>query len=80
MKSSIVLRAKRKRLAASNCLVPPGAEFLAWSQTQPSKLAVLVAVLSYNHLIDQHVVAFFDVVNANLRIFFDLRSFDNLSI
>jgi hypothetical protein len=34
-----------------HCLDPPGAE-LAWFENQPSKLAILVAVLRYNHLID----------------------------
>jgi hypothetical protein len=62
-----------------HCLNPPGAE-LAWFENQPGKFTILVAVLRYNHFIDQHVVAVFDVVNANLRIFSDFRSFDHFSI
>jgi hypothetical protein len=60
-------------------LDPPGAE-LAWFENQPSKLAILVAVWHYNHLINQHLVAIFNVVNANLRVFSDCRSFDHFSI
>ena len=61
-------------------LDPPGAELLAWSKNQPSKLAILVAVPRHDDLVNYHVVAVLDVVNANLRIFSDFRSFDNLSI
>src|SRR4029450_5785339 len=61
-------------------LDPPGAELLSWSKNYPSKLAILVAVPRHDDLVNYHVVAVLDVVNANLRIFSDFRSFDNLSI
>jgi hypothetical protein len=60
-------------------LDPPGAEICEPGHECPSKLTILVAVLD-DDLIDEHVVAIFDVVNVNLRIFSDFRSFDHSSI
>jgi hypothetical protein len=68
-----------KTPGAEHCLDPPGAE-LQLGTKLPSKLAILVAVPRHNDLVNYHVIAVFDVVNANLRIFSDFRSFDNPSI
>ena len=68
-----------KTPGSEHCLDPPGAE-LAWFENQPSKLAILVAGFRHDDFINEHVVALFDVVNANLRIFPDFRSFDHSSI
>jgi hypothetical protein len=45
----------------------------------PSKCATLIAI-AHDHFINQRVVAFVDVVNANLRIFSDFRGFDHSPI
>ena len=39
-----------------------------------------MALRRQDNFINYHVVALFEVVNANLRIFSDFRGFDNLSV
>ena len=70
---------KAKTPGDEHCLDPPGAE-LAWFENQPSKRAILVPDFGHDDFINDHVVAVFNVVNANLRIFSDFRSFDHFSI
>ena len=69
-----------KRLAASNRSVRQALNCYLGLRFAKQNANCLVAVLRYNHLINQHVVAVLDVVNANLRIFSDFRSFDHFSI
>jgi len=74
-------RKENKTPGGEQYLGPPGAEIVGLiprSATQNVK--GLVAVPRYDNLINYHVVAIFEVVNANLRIFSDFRSFDNLPI
>jgi hypothetical protein len=73
-------RSKAKRLATSTISIRQALRIASLAQEKPSKFAILVADFRDRDLINQHVVALSDVVNVNLRIFLDLRSFDHFSI
>jgi hypothetical protein len=57
----------------------PGAEIANLVRITKQNMPRLIAI-AHDHFINQHVVAFFDVVNTNLRIFSDLRGFNHSPI
>ena len=73
-------RLKTKRLAASIISIRQALRIASLVYERPSKRSILVTDFRHGDFVDEHVVAFFDVVNMNLRIFFDLRSFDHSAI
>jgi hypothetical protein len=63
---------KDKTPGDEHYLDPPGAEIASLAlKLAKQNVRGLVAVMRHGNLINYHVVAFFEVVDANLRIFFD---------
>ena len=71
---------KAKTPGGEQYLDPPGVEFSKLGFKAPSKCVPDLVALRHDNFVNHHVVALFDVVNANLRIFSDFRSIDNTSI
>jgi len=69
----------RKRLAPSLSR-PPGTELTGLILLIEAMSSFLVADVRHDDLVNEHVVAVFDVVKMDLRIFSDLRSLDHFSI
>ena len=70
--------AEKQRLASSSAR-RPGAGIANLVKNYQANTSRLIAI-AHDHFINQHVVALFDVVNTNLRIFSDFRGFDHSPI